>query len=116
MPEEVLVVDAVANRQRFFLDGRLVSSKDLSRLAPNAVSLMLGVNPNETRRDLYRKWPYALHPYFKGVIDDVAIWDRPLSDFEIDLITESSLELGALLGRSDEDSDGIDDAWEMRYG
>lgn len=65
--------------------------------------LWIGGNPDNGRE-------------FDGQIDDVAMWDRPLSQLEISEIFNAGGSLGSLLNTDDSDGDGLPDGWENTNG
>ena len=53
------------------------------------------------------------------MIDDVAMWDRPLSQEEVSEIYDTGVagnDLSTLLFGGDDDSDGLPNGWEISYG
>lgn len=64
--------------------------------------LWIGGNPNAGRE-------------FDGQIDDVAMWNRPLSANEVSDIFNAGSSLKALLSTDDSDGDGLPDGWEEAY-
>jgi len=69
---------------------------------------MIGENPDARGR------------YWNGLIDDVALWDRPLSESEIGALYNKGVgaALSSLLGSgpADTDKDGMPDDWETQNG
>jgi hypothetical protein len=81
---------------------------DAPVLNANGRNVMIGENPDARGRE------------WEGNIDDVAIWDRVLTEAEIAQLynkgtgTPLSVLLGAVVG--DSDKDGMPDDWELQYG
>ena len=102
---------------RIWIDGALVAT---SAAAPNIVdnganTLYIGGNPQgnigNVNANQYRPW--------NGGIDDVALWNRPLTDLEIGQLFTSGQNgnsLGVLLSPEDNDGDTLPDAWETANG
>ena len=90
---------------RLYVDGVEIASSTADPSLgeqESGVFMMIGNNPDV----LARSW--------NGIIDDVAIWDRPLTTAEITQIYNggTGTALGDLLN-PDTDNDGIDDNWEI---
>lgn len=102
---------------RIWIDGRLVNtSTGAPTIADNGSgALYIGGNPqaypDNTDANQFRPW--------NGGIDDVALWNRVLSDEEIGQIYsfgDLGVSLNAILSPGDADNDGLGDAWEDANG
>ena len=60
----------------------------------------------------------ALGSLWEGLIDELAIWSRPLSEREAMLLWNDGegRSLNSLIDEADVDSDGMRDSWELDYG
>ncbi|MSU31257.1 MAG: hypothetical protein EXS25_01085 [Pedosphaera sp.] len=91
-----------------FMDGQLYSKNDgEANLAANGKRVMFGENPDARNR------------YWNGEVDDVAIWDRPISAAEISSLyaNGAGVPLGILFGSApDADKDGMTVDYEAQYG
>lgn len=95
---------------KFYLDGQLVGSVDgNAQLGDSDEFLSIGGNP-AAAGDLFRTW--------EGVIDDMAIWNRPLQAGEISLLYNNGtgVALADVLNPVDSDSDGMPDFYENIHG
>ena len=101
----VAVTDGTTTR--LYLDGILEVSGGGGTINENGQNLLcIGCNPTNGR-----EW--------NGMIDDVAMWDRPLSQEEVSQIYDTGLagnDLSTLLVGGDDDSDGLPNGWEISYG
>lgn len=100
----VAVTDADLNEfgTALYLDGELYSSNSgQPNLSANGQRVMIGENPDARNR------------YWNGEVDEVALWDRALTESEI-----ASIFSGGSLGVAPEDTDGdgMSDAWETKWG
>ncbi|MGC6426762.1 MAG: LamG-like jellyroll fold domain-containing protein [Akkermansiaceae bacterium] len=72
---------------RLYVDGNLIqSSNSAPALVDNFANITIGSNPDVTNRS------------WNGVIDEVAIWSRALSDTEITGLSTATQSLGVQLG------------------
>ena len=72
---------------RLYVDGNLIqSSNSAPALVDNFANITIGSNPDVTNRS------------WNGVIDEVAIWNRALSDTEITGLSTATQSLGVQLG------------------
>ncbi|MDB4419292.1 hypothetical protein N9291_01670 [bacterium] len=93
---------------QLYVDG--VLDKEVSNAATGITQsdnpkdvLWIGGNPDNGRE-------------FNGQIDDVAMWDRPLTPAEITEIFNAGGSLNSLLNTDDSDGDGLPDGWETVNG
>ncbi|MDB4300722.1 hypothetical protein N9961_01455 [bacterium] len=83
----IIAVTEAGVNTRLYVDGTQIAvSGGSPNLADNGAFIAIGSNPDA----LARSW--------NGVIDDVAIWNRPLTDNEISGIFNESRSLGEQLG------------------
>ena len=103
----VIVYDAASTTGRFFVDGTLIESSPIERFVKDLERVRIGGGYPEDQIES-RSW--------SGWIDDIAIWRRSLSTAEITAIWNDGegIEIQSLL--ADNDSDGMWDSWERRYG
>jgi Concanavalin A-like lectin/glucanases superfamily len=92
-----------------FMDGQLYAKNDgEANLTANGKRVMIGENPDARNR------------YWNGEVDDLAIWDRPISATEISSLYANGAgkPLGDLLGAivGDADKDGMPDEYEVANG
>ena len=80
----VLVSDPENGEVRLYSDGELVSTGGAPAIQSNENPMMIGENPDARNRT------------WSGIIDDVGIWNRPLTEDEIVQLGENSI--GALIG------------------
>lgn len=101
----VVAVSEAGVGKRLYIDGVLEATGSAPALGANSLALHIGKNPGAANREWY------------GMIDDVAVWDRALSDSEIAQIWNSGAgsSIGDLL-LTDNDGDGLDDNWEINFG
>jgi len=98
--------DLANNNRTLYIDGVVQASQTMSAINsdPN-LPLMIGENPQ------------ALNRGWNGEIDDVAIWNRPLSADEVDEIYQGGVagnSLEDLAGPpTDDDNDTLRDNWEQ---
>lgn len=95
---------------RLYLDGQLIaSSNGNAQLGASESFLGIGGNP-AAAGDLFRTW--------EGVLDDVAIWDRPLTAGEISTLYNNGIgvSVGDALNPVDTDGDGMPDFYEKTNG
>ena len=106
---------------RLYIDGELIGTNvsdpaDPAELADNGLPLLyIGGNPEANTDDddnnQFRPW--------NGGIDDIALWNRALSDSEINSIFtsgQSGIPLSVLLDTDDNDNDGLPNAYETANG
>ena len=92
------VYDGSSDTAHIYLDGVLDGS--LSQRAPNGGGhLIIGARNNGERQ-------------YIGLVDDVAIWNQPLSSSEIKELSSGG---SPILSLADEDNDGFADVWEKLY-
>jgi len=95
-------VDVAEWGTALYIDGELYSSNPgAPNMAANGQRVMIGENPDARNR------------YWNGEVDEVALWDRVLTESEI-----VSIFQGGTLGApaTDADGDGMSDAWETKWG
>ena len=80
----VLVSDPENDEVRLYSDGELASSNNAPAIQSNDNPMMIGENPDARNRT------------WSGIIDDVGIWNRPLTEDEIAELAGSSI--GDLMG------------------
>ncbi|MGJ8696221.1 MAG: LamG-like jellyroll fold domain-containing protein [Verrucomicrobiaceae bacterium] len=92
---------------KLYLDGVLEVSGGTGPINENGQNLLcIGCNPTNGR-----EW--------NGLIDDVAMWNRALTDAEVLNIYNtgaSGSDLSSLLVTGDDDGDGLPNAWEIQFG
>ncbi len=100
---------------RIWIDGVLIASGGAPTITDNESGfLYIGGNPDanvDATPVSNRAW--------NGGIDDVALWNRPLTASEISQLYSSGLNgqaLSSLLSTDDTDGDGLLDAWEELFG
>lgn len=106
------VVDAARRLAELYLDGEKVDPFEnyFYRDASPSVSgsrypLVIGNNPVAS----------AVNGW-SGLIDDVSIWSRALTERDVQELYKSGLSVGELAFASDDDHDGMNDLWEERTG
>ena len=105
----VMVFDSRTQLVKIYVDGKRIidtARSQAARLADRSESsLLIGSE-------------VPSHSTWQGVIDDLAIWSRPLVDSEVlELWNEGKgRSVGELIDPADDDNDGILDAWEVRNG
>jgi hypothetical protein len=102
-------LNAVNFGTALYIDGvQATSFAGAPNLAANGKRMMIGDNPDARNR------------YWNGLVDDIAIWDRPLNEKEIAALYNkgTGASLGSLLGSgpADTDKDGMPDEWETQNG
>ena len=75
----VLVSDPDNGEVRLYSDGELVSTGGAPSIESNSNPMMIGENPDARNRT------------WSGIIDDVGIWNRPLTEDEIAFLGQSSI-------------------------
>ena len=75
----VLVSDPENDEVRLYSDGELASSNNGPAIQSNENPMMIGENPDARNRT------------WSGIIDDVGIWNRPLSEEEISFLSGNSI-------------------------
>jgi Concanavalin A-like lectin/glucanases superfamily/Bacterial TSP3 repeat len=104
----VVAITEAGVSTRLWIDNVLVATGGAPTLTNNGAGMMqIGANPGAGGRD------------WNGSIDDVGMWDRPLTDDEINNIYTSGLAgtpLSGLFVVVDSDGDGLPNAWETQYG
>ncbi len=99
--------DAVNFGTAVYVDGQPYSQLDTApSMTANGQPVMIGENPDARGR------------YWNGDIDDVALWDRLLTESEIAALYNNGagVPLSNLLVVVDTDEDGMPDWWEVQYG
>ena len=99
----MLVSDPAGGAVRLYVDGQVEGTSGAPNLENNAQPMMIGENPDARNRT------------WSGLIDDIGIWNRPLTDDEIGYIYRGG-EGNTLIPQSDDDEDGLPDFWEKRFG
>ena len=102
-------VDAVNFGTALYIDGvQATSFAGAPNLAANGKRMMIGDNPDANGR------------FWNGLVDDIAIWDRPLNEKEVGALYNkgAGASLSSLLGSgpADTDKDGMPDDWETANG
>lgn len=103
----------------FWVDGVMASQSAAAVLIENrpVPAMFIGANPQASTgssgADQYRQWG--------GDIDDIAMWDRPLTPTEVAAIYNGGTggtQLSTLLAAPDldTDGDGLPDWWEIKFG
>ena len=100
----VAIADQENGETRLYIDGELVSKKGPPRSRNGEARLLIGMHPENRNR------------IWKGIVDDVAIWNRALSAADVDALWNdgNALPLGSHL--PDSDQDGLPDFWEEANG
>jgi len=78
----VLVSDPENDEVRLYSDGELSSSNNAPAIQSNDNPMMIGENPDARNRT------------WSGIIDDVGIWNRPLTEDEIAFLAGNSIAAG----------------------
>ncbi len=113
----VVAITEAGVSTRLWIDGTLIGTSAAAPTLTNSASanLYIGGNPignaADTNANQYRPW--------NGGIDDVALWNRPLTEAEITQLYNSGvsgLSLKDLFNPDDLDNDGLPDAWETANG
>ncbi|MFT4638343.1 MAG: hypothetical protein ACI8T1_001663 [Verrucomicrobiales bacterium] len=81
----VVLVSEPNVSHRFFIDGKLVQEGNAPNLEDNPMPMMIGQNPDTDDRT------------WDGLIDDVALWNRPLANDEIGILFNGGASLGQIL-------------------
>jgi hypothetical protein len=108
-----VIVTNAAGKGQFWVDGVLIQETPTAPILRDSPwTLMIGGNPGQAgdTGGAYRTW--------NGVIDEVAIWKRPLSPREISQIwnTGNGKTIQSLVSSLDSDGDGLLDAYENNTG
>lgn len=112
----VLAITEAGVSARLWVDGSLIAtSANPANIADNGAGVLyLGGNPqgnpDDTDVNQYRPW--------NGGLDDIALWNRPLTDAEIReiyLAGNSGISLGSWLNPQDDDNDGLPNEWEIAH-
>lgn len=105
------VYDATAHLRTVYVNGvELINASPSSTLTKSEIdgaeSLVIGGSWSGTLR------------FWRGVVDDLAIWSRPLTKREVHRLWAEGdgRSVGRLTDTLDEDQDGMLDAWEQEYG
>ena len=97
-----------AGTGQLWVDGVKVAETTAAPVLGNSTfNMLIGANPG-TAGDNFRTWP--------GVIDDVAIWNRPLSIAEVSQLFSSERSVAELVADGDNDFDGLPNSWEVTNG
>jgi hypothetical protein len=103
----VAIKDASSDTAYLWIDGALDAMRENEgALAANGLRMMIGENPAARNR------------YWHGLIDDVAVWDRPLTEAEIASLWAGGAgkPLSAFFAPpNDSDNDGMPNDWETQY-
>jgi hypothetical protein len=99
----VLVSDPANGSVTLYVDGQVEGTSGAPNLENNDKPLMIGENPDARNRT------------WSGLIDDIGIWNRPLTENEITYLYKGG-EGNAIIAPSDDDNDGLEDSWELRFG
>ena len=81
----VVLVSEPNVSHRIFIDGKLVQEGNAPNLEDNPMPMMIGQNPDTDDRT------------WDGLIDDVALWNRPLANDEISILFNGGASLGQIL-------------------
>ncbi|MGJ8697515.1 MAG: LamG-like jellyroll fold domain-containing protein [Verrucomicrobiaceae bacterium] len=104
-----IVAVTAGTETHLYIDGVLEASGTAATIgvsSTNANLLCIGCNP-----DRGREW--------NGLIDDVAMWDRPLTAGEVTFIYNTGVagnDLSSILSSDDDDQDGLTNSWEIQFG
>ena len=90
----IALVSVPGESVSLYLDGELMETGGAPSLENNDQPMMIGENPDA----LGRTW--------NGLIDDVALWSRPLSQAEVSQVAGSSVSLGDIIVGNGGDPDG----------
>ena len=102
-----VVVITEGTETRLYLDGELEATGTADGIAPSdnpQDALHIGGNPEVAGRE------------WNGLIDDMGMWNRALTEDEITTIFIAGTSLSALLDVDDNDGDGLPNAWEIQFG
>ncbi|MEZ5329808.1 MAG: LamG-like jellyroll fold domain-containing protein [Verrucomicrobiales bacterium] len=99
----VAVRDVELGEASLWIDGVLDASASGNPAGTNTQPVMVGENPDARNRT------------WAGIIDDLAIWNRPLTEDEIQSIFTGGA-LPTVLDPNDSDGDGIPDNYETENG
>ena len=102
-------LNAVNFGTALYIDGvQATSFAGAPNLAANGKRMMIGDNPDANGR------------FWNGLVDDVAVWDRPLNEKEVGALYNkgAGASLSSLLGSGpvDTDKDGMPDEFEVSNG
>lgn len=104
----VAIKDAVSDTSYLWIDGVQDAFRESEgALASNGQRMMIGENPDARNR------------YWHGLVDDVAVWDRPLTEAEVVSLWNNGTgkPLSAFFAPpNDTDNDGMPNEWELQYG
>ena len=104
----VAVKDADTDTEFLWIDGVVDAMRENEgTLSANGRRMMIGENPDARNR------------YWHGLVDDVAVWGRPLTEAEVTALYANGTgkPLSAFFTPPvDTDKDGMPDAWEIQYG
>ena len=102
-------LNAVNFGTALYIDGvQATSFAGAPNLAANGKRMMIGDNPDANGR------------FWNGLVDDIAVWDRPLNEKEVGALYNkgAGASLSSLLGSGpvDTDKDGMPDEFEVSNG
>lgn len=100
----VAIADQESAETRLYIDGELAAQGVAPRSRNGEARLSIGMHPENRNR------------IWKGLVDDVAIWDRPLTELEVQELWNNgdARPLGVHL--PDTNRDGLPDFWEEVNG
>ena len=100
----VAMTDHENSATRFYIDGELVAEEGHPRSTNADKRLTIGIHPENSTR------------IWRGLADDVAIWDRPITEEEVAALWNGGAPLPVGAHLLDADSDQIPDFWETANG
>ena len=90
----VLINDTLQKKKYHYIDGKQSATGEINELGNNSLPLLIGNNPGVAQNT-----PQILDRMWDGLIEDVAIWNRPISAEEVSTLYNSGKSLGVLIGR-----------------